>query len=301
VAVTFAAPLSAQDADGDLLDDAIEIQLGTDPAIADSDDDGLTDGYEAGAGRYELRSLVDSTWDAARLDAVAAGGALAVWGSQDEFDAFALVAESFPRTGFMWVGTSYVGESWKWLGGTPADAWVFSGEEYTDTDDGEVFAYSDNRENSDGSFRFGLFSGGGPSSTGSAGYILEIGDYTGPLDPDSDDDGLDDGDEVSVHGTDPNQADTDGDGYFDKTEIDSGGNPLDDESTPPLLTELKQAVRISFVSKLGERYQIESSEDEENWSFASDEIEGTGGEVSWFTLAEDEPRRFFRVAVVTAP
>ena len=44
--------------------------------------------------------------------------------------------------------------------------------------------------------------------------------------PDTDADGLTDGDEVHVHATDPAEPDTDGDGYPDGTEVASGYDPL---------------------------------------------------------------------------
>ena len=50
---------------------------------------------------------------------------------------------------------------------------------------------------------------------------------TDPNNADSDGDGLSDGDEVSVFGTQPTVADTDGDGIDDGVEIDNGLNPLD--------------------------------------------------------------------------
>jgi hypothetical protein len=50
---------------------------------------------------------------------------------------------------------------------------------------------------------------------------------TDPLDPDTDDDGLTDGDEVNVYGTDPLDADTDGDGLPDGLEVEHGFDPLD--------------------------------------------------------------------------
>ena len=46
-------------------------------------------------------------------------------------------------------------------------------------------------------------------------------------DPDDDNDGLSDIDEVDIHGTDPLNPDTDGDGYNDKREIDKGSSPTD--------------------------------------------------------------------------
>ncbi|MCB9679824.1 MAG: FG-GAP repeat protein [Alphaproteobacteria bacterium] len=48
-----------------------------------------------------------------------------------------------------------------------------------------------------------------------------------PLDPDVDDDGLLDGEEVDVHGTDPQLADTDGDGFDDLQEVTDGSDPFD--------------------------------------------------------------------------
>ena len=49
---------------------------------------------------------------------------------------------------------------------------------------------------------------------------------TDPLDADSDDDGLLDGDEIA-NGADPFQADTDGDGYLDRDEVFEGTDPAD--------------------------------------------------------------------------
>jgi|AntRauTorckE6833_2_1112554.scaffolds.fasta_scaffold00174_3 hypothetical protein len=43
---------------------------------------------------------------------------------------------------------------------------------------------------------------------------------------DSDDDGLSDYDEINIHGTDPNNPDTDGDGYLDGVEVENGFDPL---------------------------------------------------------------------------
>ncbi len=53
---------------------------------------------------------------------------------------------------------------------------------------------------------------------------IELG--TDPLNPDTDGDGLIDGDEVIIWKTDPLNPDTDGDGYLDGLEVKSGYNPL---------------------------------------------------------------------------
>jgi hypothetical protein len=56
---------------------------------------------------------------------------------------------------------------------------------------------------------------------------------TDAVDPDSDDDGLMDGDEVHVHHTDPLDDDSDDDGFTDGAEIAAGSDPLDAASVPP--------------------------------------------------------------------
>lgn len=49
-----------------------------------------------------------------------------------------------------------------------------------------------------------------------------------PLEPDSDGDGLNDYDEINVWGTDPNIIDTDNDGYGDGVEVENAYNPFGD-------------------------------------------------------------------------
>jgi len=72
------------------------------------------------------------------------------------------------------------------------------------------------------------------SGAGDRGLIdlveLTRWDGTDLNDPDSDDDGVNDGDEVHVHGTQPNEADTDRDGMPDGYEVDNQLNPLVDDT-----------------------------------------------------------------------
>ena len=49
---------------------------------------------------------------------------------------------------------------------------------------------------------------------------------TDPASPDTDKDGLLDGDEIQIHKTDPLKADTDGDGILDGRELRDGTDPL---------------------------------------------------------------------------
>jgi hypothetical protein len=62
---------------------------------------------------------------------------------------------------------------------------------------------------------------------------LDEGAYgTDAFNPDTDSDGLPDGDEVNVYGTNPTNADTDGDGFSDGVEVQNGTDPhlWDDDS-----------------------------------------------------------------------
>ena len=62
----------------------------------------------------------------------------------------------------------------------------------------------------------------------------EIEHNTDPENPDSDGDGLTDGDEVKVYHTNPNNNDTDGDGMKDGDEIENGLNPNYDDADEDL-------------------------------------------------------------------
>ena len=64
----------------------------------------------------------------------------------------------------------------------------------------------------------------------------EIALGTAPIDPDTDGDGLTDAEEVILE-TDPLDSDTDGDGLGDGDEIVAGTNPLDEDSDDDLLTD----------------------------------------------------------------
>jgi uncharacterized lipoprotein YbaY len=88
--------------------------------------------------------------------------------------------------------------------------------------------------------------GGNTGASGTYGYEVQadtdhdgLGDdeelatwLTDPEHPDSDADGLLDGEEVRL-GTDPNNTDSDADGLSDKVEVDNGTDPLNPDITPP--------------------------------------------------------------------
>jgi hypothetical protein len=77
-------------------------------------------------------------------------------------------------------------------------------------------------------------------------YVSANNTGTNPLDFDSDDDGLKDGEEVITYGTDPLLEDTDGDGAPDGVEVTAGTNPKDSASAP----NLPIAYNDAFTAKL---------------------------------------------------
>jgi len=77
-------------------------------------------------------------------------------------------------------------------------------------------------------------------------------------DPDDDNDGLSDDDEINVYGTNPMNADTDGDGYTDGQEVAAGTNPLTPNSYPfspiPAMPLWGQVLLLALVLGLGMLY-----------------------------------------------
>ena len=68
--------------------------------------------------------------------------------------------------------------------------------------------------------------------TSDSAFICEDGFGLDPTEADTDMDGLNDGDEVNVHFTNPYREDTDGDGVSDSYEVAVGTDPLDPASFP---------------------------------------------------------------------
>ena len=69
---------------------------------------------------------------------------------------------------------------------------------------------------------------------------------TDPSNPDTDGDGLKDGEEVNVYSTDPLNPDMDGDGFNDGEEISAGTDPNDSSSMPPN----QPPVNVSYIHQV---------------------------------------------------
>ena len=125
---------------------------------------------------------------------------------------------------------------------------------------------------------------------------------------DLDADGLSNYQELVLHGTDPNDADTDGDGFNDGQEVAEGSDPADAGSVPvtnenrriPIslstinLGPAQDALLLGFPSASGKFYRIEESEDLRVWSIREFRVAGTGENIQRF-ISMREAKLFLRV------
>ena len=107
---------------------------------------------------------------------------------------------------------------------------------------------------------------------------------------DADNDGLTQAQEEDEYGTSDTNYDTDGDGYNDKEEIDSGTDPTDPQSIPAEQIRILdftvnglpgplQSLTITFTSKSNSNYKIERSKDLISWETIIDNVKGSGGAI----------------------
>jgi uncharacterized repeat protein (TIGR02543 family) len=235
VTANFVPDTSDGDTDGlSAFDEAVV--YGTDPALADTDGDGLSDGWEVGRGRFSI--IAESfTWQQARADARSRGGDLASFPDEHRWNRAmeTLGANALDDCTGLWLGASdaAVDGTWTWVNG---DAFSFQ-------------QWAANRPSSTpgNTLDFAEVSGGAGSEIGKwydrspttirDGYLLETGYATDPKVADADGDGLNDSQEQTA-GTNPFMADTDGDGLNDGQEVnlthtnpklaDSDGDELND-------------------------------------------------------------------------
>ena len=193
------------------------VVYGTDPALADTDGDGLTDGWEVGRGRFSI--IAGSfTWQQARTDARSRGADLASFPDEHRWNRAmeTLGANALDDYTGLWLGASdaAVDGTWTWVNGEP-----FSFQQWAATRPSSTAGNT---------LDFAEVSGGAGSEIGKwydrspttvrDGYLLETGYATDPKVADADGDGLNDSQEQAA-GTNPFMADTDGDGLNDGQEV----------------------------------------------------------------------------------
>ncbi|WP_455903663.1 DUF4215 domain-containing protein [Microbacterium sp.] len=206
------------DTDGDGVDDGVEVngESGTDPVNPDSDMDGLCDGGNAITDVCEAGEDTDGNGivDDGETDPMDDDS-----DDDDLLDGDEVERGTDPLDEDSDDGGVHDGDEVNRDGTDPLDP-SDDIQELVDTDDDGL---TDDEEAELGT---------DPNDPDSDDDGLEDGDEvnqheTNPLDDDSDDDGLTDGDEIIVHGTDPLDADTDGGTTNDGDEIDAGTDPLD--------------------------------------------------------------------------
>ncbi len=198
IGATFGPDTRDPDSDGLGTYDEIFVRR-TDPAKADTDGDGVSDGTELGLGRYSA-VLGSRTWDQARVDAGSRGGALATFVSAEEW---ALALQSMGESALqnvtgLWIGAtdSAVERTWKWAGGETFGFSNWASGQPDNLNDQDFAAVAGDLGGSPGKWY------DYQSTVTLDGYMLEQGYATSPLKPDSDGDGLNDGQERAA-GTDP--------------------------------------------------------------------------------------------------
>lgn len=131
--------------------------------------------------------------------------------------------------------------------------------------------------------------------TNTGTYVSPSNTGTDPENPDCDNDGLWDGDELA-YGSNPLIKDTDGDGFDDGYEVASGFNPAASDSKPGALARIYPAVEFEFNAATGSTYRIEASTDLENWSPIETGVPGNGSLINRFYPTRGNSNRYFRVA-----
>lgn len=211
--VTFGSDPNIRDTDGDGLIDTGEWEFGTNPNIADTDGGGVNDGDEVLIDFTNPNDPDDDIIPTSDFDRLHN-----ILGTMDN-DSLCLLDDDSPFVlSAIDLGTTRLGaEDLDILQSLIGELSKCSSTILPEDTDGDGLT--------------------GPQE-------LEHG--TDPDNPDTDGDGISDGDEVKQHGTDPTNPDSDGDGFTDKHEVDENTNPLDendapedDTTIPPVVEETK--------------------------------------------------------------
>jgi hypothetical protein len=137
-----------------------------------------------------------------------------------------------------------------------------------------------------------------PFETGTGIYVSPTNTGASPTNPDSDGDGLTDGEEVYNYHSNPNVRDTDGDGFEDGFEVGAGFNPISTSSTPETFSTIIKTgvstVDYRFNAANGIGYRIERSFDLVDWSTIETNIFGLGGGITRSYSTIGLPKAFFR-------
>ncbi len=185
----------------------------TDMTDPDTDDDGLADSEEVfNLPAYEI-VLGVRTWPAAKADAEDRGGHLATLTSESEWQRAQSLLGPAVLQQDIWIGGSdtAIEGQWRWITGEPFLYQRWQGGQPDNLQNQDFLMM---RPPSGTWFDMGAI-------TVAGAYLLERENVfqTDPNNPDTDGDGLKDGDEAKFYKTDPARVDTDGDTLSDFEEI----------------------------------------------------------------------------------
>ena len=279
------------------------------PSAEDTDHDGLLDDWERGFGRYEIIAGT-FTWAEAKADAEQRGAHLAtVIHAREWTDLKAVLGEQLNGKN-LWLGGTDEGTegSWRWITG---EKWSFTnwrvnepGNDSLGNGQGQVENYlmiwgheTETRDGHQAYWNDATLNGG---LLARDGYILERETWTDPNNADTDGDGISDGDEVRMYKTNPNLRDTDGDGASDKFEIEQGSDPTLASSVPTVPIRIRRVVELEVTGKAGVLYDLQSSEREGVWE-AVETLVGNGSPITRFVLSSMGLRSRWRARLNPRP
>ena len=234
-------------------------------------------------------------WIDAVDDAEERGGHLATFADRDEWRAALKAVGNNPYAGyaFIWIGAEKVGNEWEWVTGEKIgyNLWA-SGQPIRDK--GMLVG-----ENARGKTAGTWITDN--SSTRAQGYFLEVTESPDPTNPDSDGDGILDGEEdgaLCEAASDPFIGDKDKDGWKDATEVLFGSSPDNAKSVPEfrLKTNVVEGgqLEVLFPGEKATRYTIQLSSDMKDWVSLKKLIIGQGDTVQeMFQISGDFG--FFRI------
>ena len=235
------------------------------------------------------------TWSAAKADAESKGGHLAVVTSSNEWAT--IVAQFGSGLSGVWLGGTdeNVEGVWEWITG---ELWSFSSWNIGEPNNVENEDYLQVGDNTGHDWN------DAPNDfPKTRGALLEIEkEVTDPLDADSDDDGLSDGEEVNTYGTDPIDSDGDSDGMTDGWEVSNGLDPLVNDAFEDVdsdgLTNLQEFYAGSNPNNTDS--DDDGLSDYEEASTGSSEYQIVEGAMTWSEAKADAESRGGHLAVVTS-
>ena len=231
--------------------------FGLSQLTGDTDLDGLSDDWEQGIGRFQIIKG-PFTWAEAKLDAEQQGGHLATVINSQEWSDLKTVLGAQLNGMNLWLGGTDEGSegTWRWITGEkwsfthwrtvePANDSLGNG---TGLPENYLMIWGHETEAIDNHEAFWNDITATGSGLALDGYLLERGSWTDPSDPDTDHDGLLDGEETQfttgMFLTDPNNPDTDRDGLKDGDEVKVfKTNPLKRDTDGDGLSDFDEIVR----------------------------------------------------------